>query len=147
MLLLLWLACAPAEDTCDPGEGDTLGELTGWEQAHLEQGALPLPEPSTLEMVDGLPLAFRDWVPEGWTGDGPVMLFVPGSSAHSGLYGDIGAGMAAQGVYTRIVDVRGHGLSVCSPGGCGAPEAVERDVTDDGDYWVGRVGDLSLIHI
>lgn len=140
LLGLLLVACDPEE--CAVPDGDSLGSLTGWEQAWIDTQPDPvLPTAETLLMPDGLPLVYRDWAPEGWDGIGEVLLFVPGSSAHSGLYAPLGEALAAEGVYTRIVDVRGHGLSVCAAEGCGDPEAVDRDPPDDGQTWVGRVGD------
>lgn len=141
LLSFFLLACADSEECAIPDE-DSLGTLTEWEQAWRDDSAAsPLPDPAQLLLPDGLPLVYRDWVPAGWDGSGEVLLFIPGSSAHSGLYGPLGESLAERGIYTRIIDVRGHGLSVCGPDGCGAPEAVDRAPADDGQTWVGRVGD------
>ena len=142
MLIALFAAACGVPADCVIDSDDSLGTLTAWEQEHLDSAGAPdLPAPATLVMVDGLPLAHRDWIPDGWDGSGRALVFVPGSSAHSGLYAAIGEGLAAEGIYTRIIDVRGHGLSVCAPEGCGDPLAVDRAPADDGRTWVGRVGD------
>jgi alpha-beta hydrolase superfamily lysophospholipase len=138
VIALSWLV-ACEDPTCVVPDGG-LGALTAIDEANRD--ARPeAPTPAYLAAEDGLPLAYREWVPAGWDGTGAVALFVPGSSAHSGQYTAIGAGLAARGVYTRIVDVRGHGLSVCDEAGCGSPEDVGRAPADDGRTWVGRVGD------
>ncbi len=139
MMLGLWLlACAEPE--CVLSE-DTLGQPLPWELQAIADGLPDNPDPSFLSAEDGLQLAHRDWVPEGWSGDGAVVLFVPGSSAHSAEYSAIGAGLATRGVYTRIVDVRGHGLSACQTPACSDPAFVDRTVIDDGQTWPGRLGD------
>ena len=50
--------------------------------------------------------------------------------------------MAARGVLTRIIDVRGHGRSTCGQdGACGAPPDGGYASEDDSHYWIGRPGD------
>lgn len=140
MILLLLLACAGPEECEIPADG--LGALTAWEESFLQSGDRPdAPPVAFLDAEDGLPLAYREWVPADWEGTGAAVVFVPGSSAHSGLYTVIGAGLADRGVLVRIIDVRGHGLSVCAADGCGDPATVDRSPADDGATWVGRVGD------
>ncbi|MED5371207.1 MAG: alpha/beta hydrolase [Myxococcota bacterium] len=140
-VVLLLVGCSESSPCPVEGE-DSLGTLTEWELEHRAQPGPELPEVQSLTLAeDGLPLAYREFVPEGWDGSGVALVFVPGSSAHSGLYGDLGVGLAERGVLVRILDVRGHGLSVCAESGCGAPESVDRDPVDDGAYWTGRVGD------
>ncbi|MFT5584856.1 MAG: alpha-beta hydrolase superfamily lysophospholipase [Cognaticolwellia sp.] len=139
MIRLLFLfGCAEAE--CDLS-GDGLGTPTAWELDAVAAGLPESPIADFLTAEDGLELAYRDWVPTDWTGDGVMMLFVPGSSAHSREYSAIGAGLADRGVYTRIIDVRGHGLSACRTAACTDPAFADRLVTDDGETWPGRLGD------
>ena len=139
---MIWwtlLACGEPEPCVDPS-GDSLGELLPEEVDRF--GADPdLPAADVLLLPDGLPLVYRDFVPADWDGSGDILLFVPGSSSHSGNYGPVGQGLADRGVYARIVDLRGHGLSVCAASGCGSPESVDRTPVDDGSTWVGRIGD------
>lgn len=132
--------CSPTP--CSFSE-EPLGPLTDWETAWLEAGGPPdSPSIDTLPGEDGLELAYRDWVPSGWTGDGPVAVLVPGSSSHSEHYAQLGATLSEEGVYTRIIDVRGHGRSVCeSPTSCADPGHSPRQPPDDGRYYPGRVGD------
>lgn len=130
-----------ADEACsNPTEG-TLGELTAWETAFLEGEGLPKsPTPAFLDAEDGLALAYHDWVPSDWDGTGPAVIVVPGSSAYGELYGVWGRQLRARGVWTRIIDVRGHGRSVCDPtGDCGRPPY--EDPADDSVYFVGRSGD------
>ena len=133
-------SCAPPP--CDNPTEQTLGALTPWEQAYLDAPAPASPPPSFLAAEDGLGLAVHDWVPTDWDGAGSVVLFVPGSSAYAELYAQLGEGLATRGVLSRIIDVRGHGRSVCSASGeCNDPPAGGYRTQDDGDYWVGRPGD------
>ena len=133
-------ACTPTP--CEFSD-EPLGALTGWEEAWLAAGGAPdSPSFSTLPAEDGLALAYRDWVPADWTGAGPVAVLVPGSSAHSEQYAQLGATLSEEGVYTRVIDVRGHGRSVCeSATRCDAPDHSPRQPADDGAYYPGRVGD------
>ena len=127
-------------DPCENPTRNTLGELTAWERAYLARPAVELPPAAFLEAEDGLGLAYHDWVPDDWDGRGAVVLLVPGSSAYAELYGALGAGLRARGVLARVIDVRGHGRSVCtSEGECGGPPYPS--VLDDGRYFVGRPGD------
>lgn len=59
--------------------------LNRWEQEFVRNEArlYPAAEPAFLEAEDGLRLAYREWVPDGWTGDGAIYLIVPGSTSHS----------------------------------------------------------------
>ena len=139
-LLGLLSGCAPTPCTF---ADEPLGTLTDWEDAWLEAGGAPeSPSFDILTAEDGLALAYRDWVPPGWTGEGPVAVLVPGSSSHSEHYAQLGATLSEDGVYTRILDVRGHGRSVCeSATSCDAPDHTPRQPADDGRYYPGRVGD------
>jgi len=145
-LLSLLVGCAEP-DVCPIAE-DPLGSLTLWEEQWLEDGGAPVsPDHHTLIAEDGLMLAYRDWVPDGWTGVGAVAVLVPGSSAHSEQYAQLGATLSEEGVYTRIIDVRGHGRSVCeSLYTCDEPAHVPRQPEDDGIYYPGRVGDSADPH-
>lgn len=138
---LVALGACGADVPCEVDDGETLGALTAWEEAWLASEGVPSsPAPDFLEAEDGLPLAYRDWIPASEpTGD--VVILVPGSSAHGAQYAVLGQGLAEAGVRARLLDVRGHGLSVCAETGCGAPEAVARAPADDARTWVGRVGD------
>ena len=50
--------------------------------------------------------------------------------------------MAKRGVFTRIIDTRGHGLSVCkSATDCSDPAFTPRIPVDDSNYYPGRIGD------
>ncbi len=138
LLLLALMACT---EECEPAPEGSLGEPTDWEAEFLEAGESPEPPASaTLDAEDRLPLAYADWIPEDWDGTGPVVLLLHGSSAHGALYASLGQGLSDAGVYARLVDLRGHGMSRC-------PDPVDCDptatpsYTDDGDYWPGRPGD------
>ena len=137
-LVLLAGACG---EPCEAAPDGDLGEPTAWEQAFLEQGGLPdSPAPAFLVAEDGLPLAYRDWMPAGWDGTGAMVLLLHASSAYGELYAALAEAMAAEGVLTRVVDLRGHGLSTCiTPDVCGTEGARVYD--DDGAYWPGRPGD------
>jgi alpha-beta hydrolase superfamily lysophospholipase len=136
------LAVGCADEPCDFSSAP-LGTLTAWESDWLAAGGAPSPpEAQTLLAEDGLKLAFVDWIPADWAPDGPVAVLVPGSSSHSEAYAQLGATMSEAGVYTRIIDVRGHGRSVCeSMHLCEDPLQAPRAPTDDGVYYIGRVGD------
>ncbi|MGH1344624.1 MAG: alpha/beta hydrolase [Nannocystales bacterium] len=137
---LLGLLASCSEPCRDAPQGD-LGEPTAWEREFVSGDGLPeSPEPEFLAAEDGLPLAYRDWVPTDWDGTGAMVLLLHGSSAYGELYAALGEGVAAEGVLLRIVDLRGHGLSSCvTPTECGtrSPRVYE----DDGAYWPGRPGD------
>jgi len=140
--LLVGMTSGCAEDACPYGN-TPLGTLTQWEQTWLDAGGAPeSPEAETLLGEDGLQLAYRDWVPADWTGEGAVAVVVPGAGSHSEPYGQLGATMSELGVYTRIIDVRGHGRSVCeSVLSCVDPAHTPRQPDDNGQYYPGRVGD------
>ncbi len=140
--MFLWFLLGCGQPECDLSD-DGLGTPTAWELDAVAAGLPVSPEPSFLLAEDGLNLAYRDWVPADWTGDGAMMLFVPGSSAHSGEYSAIGSGLAERGVFMRIIDVRGHGLSACRTPACSDPEFTDRSVVDNGETWPGRLGDSS----
>lgn len=140
MILAWWVACT-AQAPCE-AEDDGLGEPIAWEQALLEDGFPPSEEPFGLIGEGGLALVGRDSVPDDWTGTGPMVLLVHGSSAHGGLYSVIAEGLRTRGVYARLVDVRGHGRSVCeSATSCIDPGFTDRDPIDDRTYFPGRIGD------
>lgn len=127
------------DDDCSNPSENTLGELTAWEQGFLAGPTIESPPPGFLEAEDGLGLAYHDWVPGSWDGSGPVVLLVPGSSAYAELYAALGQGLRERGVLARIIDVRGHGRSTCSPqGACGEPP---HPAPDDDRYYRGRPGD------
>ena len=128
------------EPECVTGTGG-LGEPSAWERALLEGPGLPqAPEPSFLMGEEGVPLAYRT---SGVVDDPPtVVVFVHGSSAHSREYSAISVGLANVGVQGRLVDVRGHGLSICRPdGNCSDPADIPRTFDDNGRYYPGRIGD------
>lgn len=116
--------------------------LTSLEMEVFKAGLPVGPDPQYMKGEDGLNLAYREWVPSSWNGDGPVSILVPGSSAHSGFYALFGRYMAGRNVLTRIIDTRGHGFSVCQTAGDrGSPSIVPRIYVDDGTYHSGRLGD------
>ncbi len=141
VVVLLAGAMVSCGEPCRPAPEGGLGEPTAWERDFLEGGGLPAsPDPMFIPAEDGLPLAYRDWVPEGWDGTGGMVLLLHGSSAYGELYATLGEEMAGQGVLVRIVDLRGHGLSACvTESECGT--TAPRSYVDDGDYWPGRPGD------
>ncbi len=143
LLLALAVGCG-GDQECVVDDG-ALGAPTAWEQDWLDAGGAPeSPAPGFLVAEDGLALAHRDWVPADWTGEGPALVLVPGSSSHSAAYAQLGATLAAEGVYTRIIDVRGHGLSVCAgPDDCADPAFTPRTAADDGRHFPGRLGDAA----
>lgn len=126
-------------EPCENPRTDTLGQPTAWEQAYLAGPNVSVPDPQFVLAEDGLPLAYHEWVPDDWDGSGAFVVFIPGSSAYGELYAPIGEGLAARGVLARLIDLRGHGRSVCNASGsCGG--AVD-DPPDDSTYFVGRKGD------
>lgn len=140
---LLGAVCvlASCREPCRSAPEGDLGLPTAWEQEFLQAGGLPeSPPASFIEAEDGLMLAYRDWAPEAWDGSGAMVLLLHGSSAYGELYATLGQQMAAHGVFVRIVDLRGHGLSACiTQGACGSREP--RVYVDDRAYWPGRPGD------
>lgn len=144
LVCVLLFAAVPGcrDEECRRVPEDGLGEPTAWEKRFAETKRWPeAPQPEFVDGEEGVPLAYREWRPKGWRGEGAAVLFVHGSSAHSGEYTVIGAGLAESGVLARIVDLRGHGLSVCRESGdCGAPGEIARTYEGD-DYYAGRVGD------
>ena len=121
--------------------------LNGWEQEFVRNEArlYPAAEPAFLEAEDGLRLAYREWVPDGWTGDGAIYLIVPGSTSHSLHFRFLGSSLSDAGILTRVIDFRGTGLSVCRTAAeCGDPtEYTDRVAVDDGNYFPGRIGDAA----
>jgi len=116
--------------------------LTASELEVFKAGLPVGPPPQYIKGEDGLNLAYREWVPNSCNGDGPVSILVPGSSAHSGMYTLFGRYMADRGVIIRIIDTRGHGLSVSMTArDRGSPSIVHRSYIDDGIYHSGRFGD------
>lgn len=128
---------------CEDGqEDDGLGALTAWEQRFIAQKRAPQAKaPAFLLGEEGLWLAYREWSPADWDGRGDIALVIHGSSAHSGLYSVWGETLAKQGVFTRAVDLRGHGLSLCMGTPCSDAEPPPREMIDDGQYYPGRIGD------
>jgi pimeloyl-ACP methyl ester carboxylesterase len=144
LLLLTWLTlllgagCTPP---CTPEPPGTVGSPTDWEAAFLAGRQLPpVPARQSLTAEDGLELSFTDWAPRGWAGTGPSALVVHGSSARGDLYSVLGKELAARGIYTRLIDLRGHGYSRCpQPGVCNP--SLTPDYADTGVTWPGRPGD------
>ncbi|MFT5681676.1 MAG: alpha-beta hydrolase superfamily lysophospholipase [Myxococcota bacterium] len=138
MLLTLLLACS---EDCVPAPEGSLGDPTAWELEYLSAGqTIELPQYSDLTAEDGFALAHADWVPDGWDGTGSIVILAHGSSAHGALYAVLGSGLADRGVYARLLDIRGHGMSRCpDPADCDATQLPS--YIDDGDYWPGRPGD------
>lgn len=141
--LLALVACA--DDECVIADDAPLGTLTTWEQELIETAERPeSPEPRFLAAEDSLPLSYREWVPEFWDSRGPIALVVPGSSSHSEQYAWLASYLSERGVYTRVIDVRGHGRSVCaSATDCTDPAFTPRPIVDDATYWPGRLGDAA----
>lgn len=137
--LLMWGCAVPEDCTIDE---ESLGAPTDWEVAWLESGGAPeSPTASTTLAEDGLALSHHDWLPADPDG-APVVLFIHGSSAYGELYAELGAGLADRGVIARLVDLRGHGRSACATASdCSDPEFTDRQLADDGAYYIGRVGD------
>lgn len=137
---LLALGCG--DDDCQSLPDDGLGEPTAWERELMNAENWPSPPtPEFLEGEEQVPLAYRTWMAEDVAGEETVVLFVHGSSTHSGAYTVLGEGLSERGVHARFVDLRGHGLSVCRPdGNCEDPASIPRKY-DDGAYYPGRPGD------
>jgi len=136
----LLLACAKP---CEPEPPGEVGALTAWEQQFLEGRALPAsPAPQFVTAEDGLQLAFSEWVPSGFTAGQPVVLLVHGSSARGGLYSALARGLAEAGVLTRLIDLRGHGLSRCPAPGLCQPD-LPPDYAEATGTWPGRPGDAA----
>lgn len=116
--------------------------LTDWEQAFLANNLMPAsPAPEYLTAPDGLKLAYRDWEPAGWDGTGVIVILVPGSTSHSAQYAALGKTLSDNGIFTRIIDVRGMGLSVRQSAQSDVNDFTPRTYVDDSVYYVGRVGD------
>jgi acylglycerol lipase len=62
-----------------------------------------------IETTKGLTLNVRAWIPEGAARG--VVAIVPGFNSHSGYYTWVGAQLAAAGLATYAVDLRGRGAS------------------------------------
>jgi alpha-beta hydrolase superfamily lysophospholipase len=141
LVVVLAVAQLGCEPRCEEEPPGSLGEPTSWEAEFLKERRLPPTPPlATLAAEDGLALAFSDYVPEGWNGQGRVVLLVHGSSARGALYSTLGEGLRRRGVFARLIDLRGHGRSRCVQAGrCGVDETPV--YTDDGSTWPGRPGD------
>jgi alpha-beta hydrolase superfamily lysophospholipase len=137
-LAVVLVGCEPRCESEPPG---SIGEPTSWEADFLRERRLPRAPPlANLRAEDGLALAFSDYVPDGWRGQGQVVLFVHGSSARGALYSAMGEGLRRRGVFARLIDLRGHGGSRCvRPAECGGTSEVS--FVDDGQTWPGRPGD------
>jgi len=140
LLILVFTGCEESSCMENPAP---LGELTAWENSFYSENRAPdSPSAEYLNGEDGLGLAYRDWIPDEWIGEGDIVVLVPGSSSHSEQYSVLGRGISERGVYTRIIDVRGHGLSVCrSSSDCSLENFWPWEYRDDNDYYVGRIGD------
>lgn len=131
-------ACGEDEECSQPTEG--LGQPTEWERAYLDGPAPVSPSPAFVQGEENVPLAHRTWLPS--QAPGAAVVFVHGSSAHSREYAGLGQGLSQSGVVGRLIDVRGHGLSICRPDGdCSNPATIDRTAIDDGRYYPGRLGD------
>ena len=121
--------------------------LSEWEQTFVrtEAALYPAPKPEFLQAVDGLRLAYREWIPDDWSGSGEIYLIVPGSTSHSLHFRFLGSALRDRGILTRVIDFRGTGLSVCeSAQVCGSPTGyTARSAVDDGNYFPGRIGDVA----
>lgn len=121
--------------------------LNSWEADFLQnqEPTYRVAKPQFLVAEDGLKLAYRQWLPDAWAGDGYVYLIVPGSTSHSKHFGFLGTSLSERGVLTRVIDFRGTGLSVCEDAdACGDPAAYRgRVAIDDGMYFPGRIGDCA----
>ena len=127
--------------TCDEAPLGGVGEPTDWERRFLAERRLPAVEArEALVAEDGLRLSYTDWVPDGFAGEGSVVLFVHGSSVHGGVYSALGKGMQQRGVLARVIDLRGHGYSRCPSQPTCDPRSTP-SYKDDGTYWPGRPGD------
>jgi alpha-beta hydrolase superfamily lysophospholipase len=136
-LSLSGVSCAPV---CEPEPPGNIGAPTAWEARFLAERRLPEAPPlAGLIAEDGLLLAYSDYVPVAWNGQGAVVLVVHGSSARGALYSALGSGLARRGVYARLIDLRGHGNSRCSAKDVCGPDEVS--FSDDGRTWPGRPGD------
>lgn len=146
LIVAVALALTACAEPCEPVPPGQVGELTAWERRFLAEGGLPeVPSYGRVVAEDDLALAYTDWVPDDWTGDGPVLLFVHGSSAHGALYAVLGQGLAQNGVYARVIDLRGHGHSRCAaPGSCDPLQPPTYE--DDGRTWPGRPGDSADVN-
>ncbi len=114
--------------------------FTDWEQKLVMAGLPPGPDPQFMTAEDGLELAYREYVPDQWVGSGDAVLLIPGSSAHSGQLVPLCEGLVTRGVFVRAIDTRGHGYSIRDRDGNSGQEA-DRSITDDAEYYVGRIGD------
>lgn len=144
LLMATALLCSGCgDDDCRPLPDDGLGEPTAWERELIETAGWPsAPEPQFIDGEEQVPLAGRTWTAEDPAEEEAVVLFVHGSSTHSGAYTVLGEGISERGVHARLIDLRGHGLSVCRPdGNCDNPASIERNYDDDGTYYPGRPGD------
>ena len=137
------LAVGCGDDDCQSLPDDGLGEPTAWERELLDAENWPSPPtPQFLAGEEEVPLAYRTSTAEDVADEETVVLFVHGSSTHSGAYTILGEGLSERGVHARFVDLRGHGLSVCRPdGNCEDPASIQRTYGDDGVYYPGRPGD------
>jgi alpha-beta hydrolase superfamily lysophospholipase len=121
--------------------------LSEWEQAFVrtEADLYAAPEPRFVIAEDGLRLAYREWIPDKWSGSGQIYLIVPGSTSHSLHFRFLGSALSDRGILTRVIDLRGTGFSVCkSAEDCGSPaEYTSRVAVDDGAYFPGRIGDAA----
>ena len=108
-LLGLW-ACVP---DCEPVPEPSLGDPMPWEMALVADDPPQAPDVQTVLAEDGLPLAYRDWLPPGEVQ--AVVLLVHGSSAHGGLYGHLAKGLAAEGLVVRAVEKKEPGHKIGQP--------------------------------
>ncbi len=149
LFLALLLACTSfiaCNDPCESVPDGSLGDLTSWEHEFLKQKKLPtVTSRAHLTAEDGLKLFYTDWVPENWNGQGPTVLLVHGSSAHSALYAVLGQELAAAGIFARLIDLRGHGHSRCTAPGVCDPN-LKPSYDDNGQTWPGRPGDSADEH-
>jgi len=146
LILLLFIACRidsnpTLTETLDAAPAPPFA-LTSWEETLSTEGSFPEnPVPEFLTAPDNLNLAYRDWIPASWDGSGDMLLLIPGSTSHSGHYSIPGKTLSENEIYTRIIDIRGMGLSVRESEGSIVNDFSPRLFTDNNEYYVGRMGD------
>lgn len=146
LIFLLFISC---RINPDPTLTETLDvasappfSLTSWEETLSIGGGFPEnPDPEYINATDSLKLFYRDWIPAGWDGSGDMLLLIPGSTSHSGHYSVPGKTLSDNGIYTRIIDVRGMGLSVRESSSSTENDFSPRIFTDNSEYYIGRIGD------
>ena len=135
-------ACEPE---CEPVPPGALGELTtlGEKEFIAQKRLPPVTDWELLIAEDGLPLAYTDWVPRTGTAAVPPCCSSTARRPTVRSTRPSGKGLAEEGVFARLIDLRGHGYSRClAPGRCDptdTPTYEESETT-----WPGRPGDKTL---